>query len=287
MVFESIRKSYTVLNLIEKSRDLDTFLCRSGDETCLLIRLKSDLIKKSTCPVLIDMYDDAGFNDIIEIFTYQSDIIAVFKYSGPVSGFDDACENGSFTYEKKLKMLYDVISELCVCDIPVCLAEDMLKNSNIGYKNDSTIGFCCILKTPENYGSRNMETFAAALAEKTKKLFKEEIESNMANDILQFCDDVCENNPNSYLELFERYKSLYDTLEKKLKDGTMIPETRSIKIWKTIKKLIPVLKALLTLLVIISALFLLISSLIPKGSDESGSFRNIGTVIIEEYSITE
>lgn len=287
MNFESIRHSYTVLNLINESSDFDVYICSLGSEKYLLVRLKSDSLKMSVCQLFTEMCDNADYDDLKEVFTYKNDLIAVFEYSGAVCGFDSAGEDAEYTCEKKLKLLYDVISGLCIHDIPVCLAEDMLHNNNIGYRSDGNVGFCYNLKNPENYAGRTMKTFTKEFSGAVKKLFREEIENNTADDILAFCNGLQENVPESYLGLFERYREFYKIYSEKLKNGLVTPETRAIKLWKAIKKLIPAVKMLFTLLLIIAAVVFLLKSLGSKKSDETGSFKNIGTVIIEEYSESE
>lgn len=286
MKFESTESVYEVVNLLNKNNDYESYICYAENNEYLILILKSDNVKKSCCSLFAELYENENSFYIKDIFTCKNNVAVVFNCDRINCNFKLASGN-DFSYEAKLKFLYDIISGLCIYNIPVCIMTDMLKNCNVGYKSDHNVGFFFNLKEIENYNEFDNKYYTKVFSDEVLKLFHSEIKNEIGEDISDFCCELKKNNPLNYIELFERYQKIYTSLCEKLKNDGITPKTKGIKFWKIFKKIISIIKTVVTVAILLLALWFLIATLRNNKTRGSGIFKNIGTIDIEEYSEPE
>ena len=282
MIFESVNVKYEVINLTDEFEEYAVYLCRCGNVKYTICCLKSEKLKKRICPLLIKMQEIAGYDDLVDIFTDRNDICAVFRYDECGTTFNEVCDDESLSLGKKLDIVYRFCSDLCIRNIPFYMAADMLKNSNVGVRNDGRIGFCYRLCEMEQYADSDMTEFCRIFGGIIQKLFKAEKREFEIDEIDKFADGIINDTPADYIELFGRFQRVYTELCDKINSGKLKSRNKGVRIWSRLKVIVPMLKNFVIGALLILACFILARTLFTDKNSDKETIKSIGSIIVEE-----
>ena len=286
MRFESIANSYRVVDLESGSPAFDTYLCKKDDSTgsYYITLIKDEKLRPFCCSYFLGLLEEGKFDSICEIFSDADTPAFVFRgctISDSISRFLD--DDNEISFEEKIHFLYDVISGLCIHEVPVPIACDLLINDNCGISDVGSADLRLVLREFEDYESFDMKKLSEILAKKLRIIFKYELRDKLFSDLSRFVDRLTKAPPEDIKALFARYDDIFRLYVKKIEDGSLLGGKSTLK--KVVSWLLKILKIVIVAGALAGAVWLLSKSL--KSSSDGGSYDKIGTVKVEEYDSSE
>ena len=280
MILENTSKQYHVVKLVRQGNGFRTYLCHRDGRSWIAIWLEARLTEE-LFPYFEDLREGVTFEDLEDIFSWQNGLVVVLASHPMDHCLKDLWKQEGISYLEKLRMLEQVITGLCVREIPVGIATDLLSSGNLGVCTDGVAGAYYDLQAPETYPTCTMDTLISVWNQGIKRLFAQEIRQGQGKELLGFCQELSANPPNSTLELYQRFLPVKASLEQQLRDGNFQSDSRSVRIWLAVKKTVSMVRKVLVAAVVIGAVALLLYQLWPSSDLEKPAFTRIGSVSID------
>ena len=280
MVLENISNQYDVLCLLGKGKGFQSYLCRGGDRKWIALWFDASLTQQ-LFPYFLSLKEEQTFEDLQDVFSWKEGLVVILACASMDRSLKDAWNEEERSWQEKLRLAEDVLTALCIREAPVGIAADLMAEGNIGGCIDGTPGCFYDLKEPGKCPDLGMEDFILLWQKGMEKLFAQQLQEGQARELVEFCDSQRRHPPGSFLELYQRFLPVRKSLEDELGRKGREADSRSVRFWKKIKKTVSVLKKVLMVLVLLGAIWFLISAVFPDDSLSVPAFHSIGTVILQ------
>lgn len=279
MTLESSSKVYKIINLVRKSNDYRVYRCLRSTKYYLLYRIVNEPLKQTVC-LCFTQPGISDFDGFCEMFTNGDDLILVFREAVLEETAADYSDESTNEVEK-LAFFDMLLTALCVHNVPVRLAYDLILHDNIGVTAQG--GADCRydlyeLGSYENSGD-DINRLSELFSDKLSTAFAKLPRSKCTGKVTAFCVQLSDTHPKSIMELYERYNLFKEDLTV-LKIG----ETKRERIKRISKKAFVAAKAVLTAVLLALAVYVLLLSVFNAKPGSGGIYDRIGDVSIEEFS---
>ena len=281
MEFESVSNLYRVIQVLRQADGFQTCLCDCQGEETVLVWFFSPQLREKLYPLFVQIQEQGELEDLKDVFPWEDGFAAVFHRYRLDQSLAQITQNPDSSYQEKLELLQSILVGLCIRSIPVFLAGDLIQSGNAGICTDGNPGFFYDLQHPEQYAGYTMGAFLSTLTRAVERLFQPQIKEGSAGELLAFCDGLAQHQPKDFLELYRRFQPVKESLDQKLAQGKLTPQTRGIQAWKWLKKGVSVGKKLLVAAVLVLAAWFLIAMLFQNNDTGQPAFQSIGTVQME------
>lgn len=284
MFFESNENVYEVINVLYSGQGYDNYHCRVKNGNYILIRLKSEQLKYFISQMLAKISDDGQFNDICETFTSNDALVIVLKEYPIRDRWSDYLSENDYTFRERIEFIYRILAGLCVHDAPVEIACDILKHGNIGISSDGNANCYYDLRELDNYEDyKTMEQFCSIFAKQIWNVFSDEIVRKPYEELRRFYEDIGENAPKDFLELFKRYNEVYEIFLGKIEKGQLSENAEANKLKWLAENGVKFVKTAVIVCIIAAAVWVLVLSFLGREPEGTGAFSQIGDLKINEY----
>lgn len=278
MKFISSANEYRAINLIKRDPGLryGVYKCVSRGRGYLLYLISDEALERA---LMTRFGDLSGFNfdGFTELFADGDRLVLVFKEN--ILEETTAYHLGDDTNEtEKLLFFERVLEALCVHEVPVNIACDLLEHDNIGVKSDGSADCRYILNDISVFDDRDMNLFTEIFSRKLT-LALEPVGKNKRTPVIdKFCRELRAEPPKTMTDMYDRYVKCVEDCR-----GIELGETKAERLKKNVMKAANIGKVVLTTAVLVLACIMLIMSFADDGSKNGVKFDRIGDVVIEEY----
>ena len=285
MIFESIERAYEVVCLFDKNYGYDNYLCKSKKKNYILCCISSENLKNICCPILLDILQRGHFTGLVEVFTQGDYLIAVFaEHMLQIRLADYVSDGGEeYLFMNRLDFVYQMLAGLCIQEIPVPIACDLLIEEQIGLKSDGVADGYFHLCNLERYGEFDMTFFCHLLADIWEQIFRFEIKKKPYKELKDFCEMLRQKPYEDYLQIISDFTQLHQIFRKKYEDGILTQAHGIRAFWEKLKGAVGILKVVVVVLIIVAALAFLLWSLRDTKKHTGGIYPEIGDVKVKEY----
>lgn len=284
MIFESNENIYEVINVLYSGVGYDNYRCDKNNENYILSCIKTEELKHYMCQMLVRIQETTQFHEIYEVFTYNDDFVIVLKEHQVREKWSDYLIENDYTFRERIEFLYRILSGLCVHEVPVEIACDLMKHGEIGISADGSVNCYYNLRELDDYKTYDtMEQFCGIFSHQIWNVFGDEIMRKPYKELRSFYDDIQKNIPKDFLELFKRYNEVYEIFLEKIEKHQLTENAEINKFQGLMEKSIRIAKKVVVAAVIAAAVWVLILSLRNSSTEAKGAFSQIGDLRIKEY----
>ena len=270
----SSANEYKAINLIKRDPQYNVYKCVSKGNGYLLYLVSDKMLEKTLVTRFGDM-SGSDFDGFAELFADDDGLVLVFRYNILEKTTADYLEDDTDESDKLL-FFERVLEALCVHEVPINIACDLLEYDNIGVKSDGSADCLYILHDISVSDDRNMNSLAVIFSQKLKQALSAVGKTKRTPVIDNFCKEICTNPAGSMTDMYDRYVKCVEDCR-----GIELGETKSERIKKNVMKAVNIGKIVLTAAVLIMACIILIMSF-AGDSSKNVKFDQIGNVAIEE-----
>lgn len=266
---------YKAINLVKRDPRYSVYKCESKGHGYLLYLVSDKMLESSLVSCFGDM-SGSDFDGFAELFADGDDLVLVFRYNILEKTTADYLEDDTDESDK-LIFFERVLEALCVHEVPINIACDLLEHDNIGVKSDGSADCRYILHDFTAPDACDMSSLAVVFSKKLKLALSAVGKTKRTPVIDKFCKELCSDPADSMTDMYDRYVKCVENCR-----GIELGETKSERIKKNVKKAANVGKVVLTAAVLIMACVILIMSFTGDDSKNGVKFDRIGNVMIEE-----
>lgn len=276
MIFESISKTYEVINLTVRHARYKVYKCKSGGADYILYLITDEELKRSVC-VEFQRISETEFDGLCEMFTVKDNLVIVMEYH-------DLSETGAFytgrepTETEKVRFFGDMLAALCIHAVPNDIAADLIDHDNVGLTSDGNPQCRYELKSLLLYGNVKMKSVSEAFVEKLREAFESVPHSKRTAALESFCAELEKLPPADIMELYSRYEQCVEPFA-----AMGLGETRKQRMKRFAMKAVKVLKTVVAAAILVVAFAALFWSFFSNKPESGGIYEQIGDVKIEEY----
>lgn len=287
MLIQTLKRRFEVLQVLDATRDTEVLICRDlweeGERKYLLVVMKNpDLIYRSA-PFFVEQSGNDSFKDLIECFSRESQFYVVFAYyEKPLLG--ERYGEERYTLSERLEIGKSLLSRMVLQNMPPSIQCEALQERNLRLDSSLQVYFNYILEEVPAYGTLNLGRVQMELARIFRLLLRQEIATQVVEEVQIFVDNLEQGEFRNYLEIYEAYDRLYVLLRGLQEVGEIHPKSFLFRLWERIKGLLRYAKPILAGLILATALGFLIYTIVYP-SQTPGSppvvIEAIGTVRAE------
>lgn len=278
MVLESVSRQYRVLRQLRRGDGFQSYLCSYSGKEWVAVWFESTWTE-SLFPYFEELEESQRFQDLADIFSWREGLVIVLACRTMDHTLKDAWEKEEdISYEEKLRLAGDILTGLCIGDLPLGIAVDLLKTGNAGVCTDGVPGFFYDLHTPGEYPSCTMRQLIEIWCQGMERLFLYQIQMGQGKELEAFFQKLRETPPDSVLALYQLFLPVRASLEEQIAQGKFHYEGRGVQIWKMVKKGVAILKKVIVAAVLLGAIVFLFFQLWQNTDLEQPAFQSIGTV---------
>lgn len=280
MVLENSSNQYRVIRLLRKGEGFQSYLCRKGEKDWIALWFDTSLTQR-LFPYFLTLREEQTFEELEDVFSWKEGLVVILACTSMDQMLKDVWQDEDLSWKEKLQLAENVLTALCVREVPVGIAGDLLEQGNIGMCVDGVPGCFYDLKNPAAAAKWTMEDCIGFWRQGMERLFEKELRQGQAQELLDFCERQQRHPPKSFLEFYQRFLPVKQSLEERLRRKGLEVGSRSVQLWKRIKKKVALFRKILMVLVLLGVVLVLFTTIFQSGKTGAPAFQNIGTVTLK------
>ena len=289
MVIRYLDRQYEIIANVKSTSDLKLYSARESGGTeqkpCTIACISNAALAKKLVPVTTKKNTCLTFTDLRTSFNADGRYYIVFDHAVGQT-LQQSLADHSYNLKERLLIFRNICSRIFVQNMPDCFVYEILRKDNIVINDALDVRFNYFFTEVDYYSQATEKDCLYRISGLARELFQKEITEKSARELAGFVSDL-EHGRYAYIwDCYDAFNTVYDRLM--LHDRqTLQPGRIWWRAWEAFKKKLPVIRTVLTTLLILAAgIFLLLNLPDPVLSEEGISFSRIGTLQILEQADT-
>ena len=287
MLIQTLNRRFEVIRALGSDNDTEILVSRDvwekKEREYLMVAVKNpDLIYKCI-PFFTEQQENPAFKDFVGCFSADSRFYAVFAYYKKAL-LKEKFNEELFSLNERLEIGKNLLSRIVLLNMPPSILYEVLQERNLLLDDALHVYFNYALKEIPIHGLFSMDRVQIELGRIFRSLLRRELATQVVDEVRLFVEDLEQCKFAGYMEIYEAYDRLYDTLKDLQEIGELNPQSFLFRCWERIKSLSRYVKPVLAGAVLILALGYLIYSInnpVIKPKAPSPAIETIGTVQAE------
>ena len=281
MLIQTLNRRFAVIMVRSTGKDADILICRDLWEQrireYLLVAVKNPDLIYRFAPFFTQQAENFAFKDFVECFSKDGQFYIVFAYyEKPL--FKEKFSEEFYFLSERLEIGKSLLSRMVLQNMPPGIQYEALQERNLLLDNALQIYFNYALEEIPSYGLFTMGRVQKELGRIFRILLRQEIATQVVDEVRIFVEDLEQCRFADYLEIYEAYDRLYDLLKELQEIGEINPKSFLFRCWERIKKMARYLKPVLAGVVLVTALGFLIYTIANPGVRSLGPQKMIETI---------
>ena len=299
MMIRTYDSDYIVIRQLPASVGKDIYICRRTQETgkgmdreYTVIRVKDISMCQKLLAYFSEYVDEAQFADFVECFTFEGKLNFVFLHSKSPT-LMEKLEREKPSFAERLEIANKLLERLFYLNLPPALAADGLVLEHITVSAALDVRFNYELTFLNRLTDYTFREVGLDVKDALRALFASELEKMSCPELAEYLEWLS-GGCQSYMEMYEQFKPVYEALKLKTKEDLDTPRTRPFRLWERLRKVLGVLKRLLMIVLVAGALLYLINSVAALFGPSAGTemeavekYNYIGTLDIIDQTVTD
>ncbi len=279
--FELISKIKTTgSGAIELYVACDAFL-REGPRYTVACVNDMELARKLV-PVTTKNNINYTFKDFYASFNADGKYYVIFSHASG-NTLQQVIESGNCNLEERLLLLKNIFAQIFLLNMPECFVYEALRKDSIVVDDALGIRFNYFFTEVDYYWKVQEKDFINRLSGLVQELFAKELEQKSSRELMKYARDLEEGRFAYLWDCYVAYDNLYELVLSKSERQELKPGRFWWRAWEWMKKIFPTVRTVLAAALILSAAaYLLFTLPNPVLSDNGITFRQIGTLNVQE-----
>ena len=279
--FELISKIKTTgSGAIELYVACDAFL-REGHRYTVACVNDMELARKLV-PVTTKNNINYTFKDFYASFNADGKYYVIFSYASG-NTLQQVIESENCNLEERLLLLKNIFAQIFLLNMPECFLYEALRKDSIVVDDALGIRFNYFFTEVDYYWKVQEKDFINRLSGLVQELFAKELEQKSSRELMKYARDLEEGRFAYLWDCYVAYDNLYELVLSKSERQELKPGRFWWRAWEWMKKIFPTVRTVLAAALILSAAaYLLFTLPNPVLSDNGITFRQIGTLNVQE-----
>lgn len=262
---------YIVKDLNDEKQRLYTAVCVKDRELSRKLILVTT--KKNT---------NISFRDLHESFNLEGNYYIVFRYTKGET-LQQALQEHTFSLQERLLLLKNIFGQLFLLNMPDCFIYEALRKDSIVVNQALEVSFNYFFTEVDYYWQIEEKHCLRRVGELVQELFHKELAEKQDKELTEFSKNLTQERFSNLWDCYDACNDLYEHLTAKSEREEIRPGRFWWRAWEAFKRKIPVIKAVLSVLLIVAAgAFLLFHLPNPVLSEDGIAFEKIGTLEIPQ-----
>lgn len=286
MLIENPDSRYEVIQKLKTTGVLDLYIAKdlNDEEQKLytLVCVRDRELSRKLILVTTKKNTNISFRDLHESFNLESSYYIVFRYTQGET-LQQALQEHAFTLQERLLLLKNIFGQLFLLNMPDCFVYEALRKDSIVVNQALEIRFNYFFTEVDYYWQVEEKHCLRRISELVQELFRKELAEKQDKELSEFSKNLMQERFYDIWDCYDACNDLYEHLMIKSEREEIRPGRFWWRAWEAFKKKVPVLKAVLTVLLIVAAgTYLLFHLPNPVLSEDGITFEQIGTLQIPQ-----
>lgn len=239
-------------------------------------------LARKLVPVTTKANINLSFKDLHASFNADGKYYVVFKHASGRT-LQQVIERGNCNLQERLLLLKNIFAQIFLLNMPGCFLYEVLRKDNIVVGDDLSVRFNYFFTDVDYYWKVHERDCINRVSGLVQELFARELEQKSSRELTKFARDMGEGRFSYLWDCYVAYDNIYEVVLTKSERQELQPRRIWWRAWEKLKLIFPKIRAVLAAALIISAaLYLLLNLPNPMISDNGVTFRQIGTLEIQE-----
>ncbi|GFI29961.1 hypothetical protein IMSAGC013_01348 [Lachnospiraceae bacterium] len=222
------------------------------------------------------------FKDLHASFNADGKYYIIFSHAAGKT-LQQAIERGNYHLQERLLLMKNVFAQIFLLNMPECFLYEILRKDNIVVDDALGIRFNYFFTEVDYYWKVQEKDCINRVSGLVQELFARELEQKSSRELMKFARDLEEGRFAYLWDCYVAYDNIYESVLVKSEQEELRPGRIWWRAWEWLKKAFPKIRAMLAAALILSAaVYLLLTLPNPVLSDKGITFRQIGTLEIQE-----
>ncbi len=286
MLIKFLEKRYEVIQKLKTTGVLDLYVAKDINDVrqklYTIVCVSDRELARKLIPFTTKENTSIAFKDLHESFNLEGKYYIVFQYAQGET-LQQVLQENVYDLKERLLLLKNIFGQIILLNMPECFIYEVLRKDNIVVDQALGVRFNYFFTEVDYYWQVTSKNCLHRINELVQELFQKELTDKSVRELKDFSKKLKQERLEDIWECYEAYNDFYENLLWKTEHQEIRPRRIWWKAWDAFKKKIPVLKAVLTILLIFaSGAFLLKSLPNPVLSEDGITFDQIGTLQIQD-----
>lgn len=288
MVIKFQNKQYELISKIKTtgSGAIDLFMAcdaAGADDVRYTIACVNDIeLARKLVPITTKSNIGYTFKDYKASFNEDGKYYVVFSYAAGMP-LGQAMEKKDYNLRERLQLMKNIYAQIFLLNMPECFLYEALRKDNIVVEDDLSIRFNYFFTEVDYYWQVQEKDCINRISRLVQEMFAQEIEQKSSRELIKFAKDMQKGHFAYLWDSYVAYDDIYESVLIKSEKQELKPGRIWWRAWEGLKKIFPKIRAVLAIALIgLAAAYLLLTLPNPALSEKGISFRQIGTLEIQE-----
>lgn len=288
MVIKFQNKQYELISKIKTtgSGAIDLFMAcdaAGADDVRYTIACVNDIeLARKLVPITTKSNIGYTFKDYKASFNEDGKYYVVFSYAAGMP-LGQAMEKKDYNLRERLQLMKNIYAQIFLLNMPECFLYEALRKDNIVVEDDLSIRFNYFFTEVDYYWQVQEKDCINRISRLVQEMFAQEIEQKSSRELIKFAKDMQKGHFAYLWDSYVVYDDIYESVLIKSEKQELKPGRIWWRAWEGFKKIFPKIRAVLAIALIgLAAAYLLLTLPNPALSEKGISFRQIGTLEIQE-----
>jgi len=222
------------------------------------------------------------FKDFYASFNADGKYYVIFSYASG-NTLQQVIESENCNLEERLLLLKNIFAQIFLLNMPECFLYEALRKDSIVVDDALGIRFNYFFTEVDYHWKVQEKDFINRLSGLVQELFAKELEQKSSRELMKYARDLEEGRFAYLWDCYVAYDNLYELVLSKSERQELKPGRFWWRAWEWMKKIFPTVRTVLAAALILSAAaYLLFTLPNPVLSDNGITFRQIGTLNVQE-----
>lgn len=286
MLIKFLDKRYEVIQKIKATDALELYVAKdltdAEQKNYTVACIKDHELARKLILVTTKRNTSLAFKDLHESFNADGNYYIVFSYAQGET-LQRAQRSNTYNLEERLALMKNIFGQILLLDMPDCFIYEALRKDSIVVDEALSVRFNYFFTEVDYYWQVDEKNCLRRISDLVLELFQKELTEKRSRELAEFSRNLDEGRFTDIWDCYEAYNDVYENITWKNERQELRPGRLWWRAWEAFKKKIPVIRSMLAVLLILACgAYLLLHLPNPVLSEDGITFRQIGTLEIQE-----